>query len=70
MSEQLQELQRRLFAAKEQRGRLTEIAAGAGITYRTLYAVMQPDCKPSAATVDKLSAYFKKADKKLAKGGA
>lgn len=67
MSEQLKEILARLKDAKEQRGRLTEIAAGAGITYRTLYAVMQPDCKPSAGTIDKLAAYFKKLDRRAGK---
>lgn len=65
MSEQLKEIQRRLAEAKGQRGRLTEIAKETDISYRTIYGAMQEDARPSAPTLDKLTAYFKKYDRKV-----
>lgn len=67
MNEQLRVIQQRLAEAKKQRGRLTEIAAGASITYRTVYSVMKSDASPSAQTLDKLTAYFKKLDRRAGK---
>lgn len=71
MSQELQGIVTRLTEAKTQRGRLKQIAGASGVSYRTIYSLMhdQPPVA-SAATVDKLTAYFKKADKKLAKGSA
>lgn len=69
MNEELQGIINRLNEAKQERGRLTRIAADSGISYRTIYAVMI-GTKPSLGTVEKLAAYFKKIDKKLAKEGA
>ena len=68
MTQDLQGIIRRLTQAKTQRGRLTQIAIGSGVSYRTIYSLMH-DADPvaSAATMDKLSAYFKKIDKKLAR---
>ena len=67
MNQQLQDIQRRLILAKEQRGRLTQIAKETSISTRTLYSTMKPDATPSAATLDSLTAYFKKLDRKFAK---
>lgn len=69
MNEELQKIVKRLNEAKQTRGLLTRIATDSGISYRTIYAVMV-GAKPSLGTVEKLSAYFKKQDKKLAKEGA
>jgi DNA-binding phage protein len=69
MDDELQKIIKRLNEAKEQRGRLTRIASDSGISYRTIYAVMT-GAKPSLGTVEKLTAHFKKVDKKLAKDGA
>lgn len=63
MDEELQGIVKRLGEAKNQRGRLTRIATDSGVSYRTIYAVMIGS-KPSLGTVEKLSAYFKKADRK------
>lgn len=65
MNEQLQYIQERLAEAKKQRGRLTQIAGDTGISYRTIYGAMQADASPSAPTLDTLTAYFKKLDRKV-----
>lgn len=68
MSQELQCIINRLSEAKTQRGRLTQIANGSGVSYRTIYSLMHAASPvASAATVDKLSAYFKKADKRASK---
>lgn len=68
MNQDLQGIVNRLAEAKEQRGRLTQIAAGSGVSYRTIYSLLHAAAPvASAATVDKLLAYFKKADKRAAK---
>lgn len=64
MNKQLQYIQSRLAEAKDQRGRLTKVAAETGISYRTIYGAMQQDASPSASTLDKLTDYFKKLDRK------
>lgn len=69
MTEELQEIIKRLTEAKAERGRLTRIASDSGISYRTIYAILI-GATPSLGTVEKLTAYFKKLDKKLAKEGA
>lgn len=70
MNEQLQSVLDRLVKAKEERGRLSKIAAASGISYRTIYGMMQGGQTPSASTVDKLAAYFKREDKKASKEAA
>lgn len=64
MNEQLKEIQRRLVEAKTQRGRLKQIAEETGISSRTVYGTMQANASPSASTLDALTAYFKKIDRK------
>lgn len=70
MNDQLLDIRKRLNDASTERGRLTRIAAESGISYGTLYSVMhKEDKQPSAATVDKLAAYFKRAARATAKEG-
>lgn len=68
MTYDLQGILNRLNEAKEQRGRLTQIAQASGVSYRTIYGLMHPKegaPKISAATYDKLAAHFDSVDKKL-----
>lgn len=65
MNTELQELVEKLREAKKERGRLSQIAADSGISYRTIYGLLiAEDPVASARTSDKLAAYFKKADRK------
>jgi DNA-binding phage protein len=64
MNEQLQQVLARLKKARLQRGQLARIAEDSGVTSRTIYNLMHKDCRPNLATLDKLLAYFKKADRK------
>lgn len=68
MNQELQGIVKRLREAKEQRGRLKQIATGSGVSYRTIYSIMNIEPPiASAATMDKLAAYFQKADRKAKK---
>lgn len=66
MNQQLNEIVSRLRDAKQHRGRLTQIAAESGVSYRTIYTIML-GCVPSVTTSDKLAAYFTKLDRKAKK---
>lgn len=57
----------RLTQAKAERGRLTQIAAATGISYRTIYGMMHAKQRPTATTIARLLNYFKKIDRKAAK---
>lgn len=67
MDQQGVEVVRRLQHERGTFGRIAQIGRESGVTPRTLYLLMSGKREPSAATSDKLAAYFKKADKKLAK---
>lgn len=70
MNDQLLDIRKRLAEAAQHRGRLTRIAADCGLSYGTIYGVMHKEDKtPSASTVDKLAAYFKKAQRRAANAG-
>lgn len=65
MNDQLQQVRARLKKASHTHGELTAIAGGSGVSSRTIYNLMnKSDCNPNLATLDKLAAYFKKADRK------
>lgn len=64
MSEQLENVLGRLRRAKLERGRLTRIATDTGISYRTIYGMMRAKQTPTSTTLDKLTAYFKKEDRR------
>ena len=66
MSMQLSEINQRLAQAKEQHGRLKQIAVASKVSYRTIYSIMKGNT-PSVATSDKLSDFFKAADRKAKK---
>lgn len=54
----------RLAKAKGERGRLTQIAAATGISYRTIYGMMHAKQRPTATTIGRLLAYFRREDRK------
>lgn len=67
MNDELQRVRNRLRQENMKRGALAVVASGSGVSSRTIYNVMHSPGDPHIATVDKLAAYFKKVDKKLAK---
>lgn len=68
MKEDLQKMVDKLHEAKQQRGRLSQIAADSGVSYRTIYGLMHTESPvASARTFDKLAAYFKKVERRIAK---
>lgn len=64
MSDQLQSVLSRLASAKEARGELSRIAHETGISYRTIYGMMNGQQTPTATTVGKLAAFFKRDDRR------
>lgn len=64
MSDQLQAVLMRLTSAKEARGELTRIAHETGISYRTIYGMMNGEQTPTVATIGKLAAFFKREDRR------
>lgn len=70
MNQQGMEVVARLQSERGTYGRIAQIGKESGVTSRTLYLLMSGKREPSASTLDKLVAYFKKVDKKLAKEGA
>lgn len=68
MNQQLQEIVARLRKASHTHGELAGIAQASGVSSRTIYNLLHKDSKPNLATLEKLEAHFKKADrKKIAK---
>lgn len=67
MNQQGFEMVRRLQDERGTYGRIAKIGKESGVTARTLYLLMSGKREPSASTLDKLTAYFKKADKRAAK---
>lgn len=66
MSEQLYDVRAKLRAARQKHGEMAKIALASGVTYRTLYNLLNTTKSPNVATLDKLSAYFKKQARKAA----
>lgn len=64
MNEELKRVRDRLRKENQTRGRLAEVARATGVSPRTLYNVVHSEQNLHLATLDKLSAFFKKADKK------
>lgn len=64
MNDQATQVVQRLQHERGTYGRIAQIAKDSGVTSRTLYLLMAGKRAPSAPTLDKLSAYFKKADRK------
>lgn len=64
MIDRLQTVLGHLAEARKERGRLTQVAAKTGISYRTIYGMMHAKQSPNATTIDKLLAYFRREDRK------
>lgn len=60
----LEVVRERLTQASATHGELARIARESEVTYRTLFNVMKGQRKTSEPTIEKLSAYFKKADRR------
>lgn len=64
MNEELKRVRDRLRKENQTRGRLAEVARATGVSPRTLYNLVHSDQNPHLATLDKLTTYFKKSDRK------
>jgi predicted transcriptional regulator len=63
MNEQVAQIAARLKTESEIRGNITKIAKESGLTARTLQKVIGGH-SPNVVTLDKLVAYFRKADRR------
>lgn len=66
MHDQVAQLAARLKTEGEIHGRITQIAKESKVTSRTLHKIIKGH-SPNIGTLDKLEAFFKKADRRAAK---